>query len=135
MKTRTILAIAVASLLVCAMPARADFGRDAALVQQGQMTLEEAIGRAVTAGEDINAIVAVATGMGFDLVQLATALLNAGVDTATVQAALINANIDAATVGNVLVVAQAETLAAGATTSGTILGASGAGAGGGASAF
>src|SRR3989338_1290524 len=140
MKARTSLITGIiafaAALLFHAPPARADFARDAALVQRGEISLEEAVGKAIAAGEDINSILVVATGVGLDLSRLASALLNSGVDANTIRAAMLNAGVEPARVGSVLAVAQAQfaaTTAAAATVPITapVVGATGAGAGGG----
>src|SRR3989304_5556235 len=76
MKTRTLITgiIAFASaLLFHATPARADFARDVALVQKGELSLEVAVQQAIAAGEDINSILVVATGVGLDLSRLGRA--------------------------------------------------------------
>src|SRR3990172_9098186 len=133
--TTSLIAVAVA-LLFNATPAHADFARDVALVQQGELSLEDAVQKAIAAGEDPIAIVVAATGVGLDVVRLASALMRAGVDSRSVRAAMLNAGVDPGAVSGAVAIAQAQFAAAAAASvtgpvSGPIVGATGAGAGAG----
>ena len=107
MKTRVFLTAVVAAVLFNSTPAQADFARDIALVQRGEITIEEAVERAVAARESTESIVVASTGLGTDLTRLAAALLRAGVGAGSVRAALLHVGVDAATIGKVVTVAQA----------------------------